>query len=99
MLGFIIAIIAGFFTPQAEPVLAKPVAGALGKFIKIEDSEMRLLSFMLVMILTGIAAVLLGSGSTFWVILGGALGYFGKRIVEAAKAAIPQKDGVDLDDE
>ncbi len=99
MLGFIVAIAGGFFTPQAEPILAKPVADMAGKYITLEAGELRLLAFILVMLVVGIVSALLASGSTFWVILGGTLGYFGKRIVAAAKAAIPEKDGVDLDDD
>jgi hypothetical protein len=38
-----------------------------------------------------VLAELLGSGSAFWVILGGAIGFFGTRIVAALRAVIEGK--------
>ncbi len=93
MIGFIVAVVAGFLTPQAEGVLARPAAAALRKYIRIEDAEMRLFAFMLAMLAAGVAANLLGSGSTFWIILGGVLGYFGTRIISAVQALTGQKEG------
>jgi hypothetical protein len=88
MLGFIIAVVAGFLTPYAEAPLARPVARFLGDRIKVEDSEMRALAFMIVMLGAGIGAAVLQSGMTFWVILGGMIGYFGTRIVAALREMI-----------
>ncbi len=87
MIGFIIAIIAGYCTPMIEASAARPVADAIGKWVKIEENEMRLLGFMLAMVLAGVLGALFESGNTFWLILGGTLGYFGTRIVAAGKAA------------
>jgi len=88
LLGFIIAVIAGFLTPHAEQPLARPLARALGGAIRLEAGEMRLLSFMLMMLLAGLASALLSSGSAFWVMLGGALGYFATRLMEAARRGL-----------
>jgi len=52
---------------------------------------LRLLSFILVMLIAGIVAELLDSGSAFWIILGGALGYFALRLVAAAQAFLEQR--------
>lgn len=85
MFGFLAAIVAGFVTPQLEAPLARPLARKLEKYITLEAAETRLLAFIIAMLGAGIASALLDSGSTFWVILGGALGYFGTRLVGAAR--------------
>ena len=85
MLGFLAAIVAGFVTPQLEAPLARPLARKMEKYITLEASETRLIAFILAMLAAGVASALLASGSTFWVILGGALGYFGTRLVAAAR--------------
>ncbi len=88
MLGFIAGIIAGFLAPHAEAPMARPVAQMLDRHIGLEPGEMRVLAFILVMLIAGVAASLLNSGTAFWVILGGALGYFGTRIVAAVRSQI-----------
>ena len=40
----------------------------------------------------GVIASLLDSGSAFWMILGGALGYFATRLVAAARAAMDARN-------
>jgi len=88
MLGFIVAAIAGFVTPQLEAPVARPAARFLEKHITLEASETRLIAFIVAMLAAGVVANLLGSGSVFWMILGGALGYFATRLVAAARAAM-----------
>lgn len=88
MLGFICAVIAGFGAKYVQDPLVRPLARALHGKIAIEESEFPLVGFILTMLLAGIAANLMQSGSAFWMILGGALGYFAIRIVGAAKAVI-----------
>lgn len=85
MLGFIIAAAAGFFAPLIGGPLVDPIVKALGNHITIENEEKPLLAFMLAMLAAGVASALLNSGTPFWIILGGVLGYFGARIVEAGK--------------
>lgn len=92
MLGFIVAVCAGFLTPHLEGPIANPLVKALEGHIKIEANEPRLIAFMVAMIIAGIAAALLNSGSAFWVIFGGVLGYFGTRLFEAAKKQIDDRD-------
>ncbi len=91
MFGFIIALIAGFLAPHAEGPLARPLAAAMRDKVPLAPGELRLLSFILVMLLAGIAAELLDSGSAFWIILGGALGYFALRLVAAGQALFDQR--------
>jgi len=91
MLGFIIAVVAGFLTPYAEAPLARPLARALEGRISLEPAEVRLIAFMLVMLLAGVAATLLASGSVFWVIFGGILGYFVIRIVTLLRDQIDKR--------
>lgn len=91
MLGFIVAVVAGFLTPYADPPLARPLARLLEGRITLVASEVRLIAFMLVMLGAGAAAVLLDSGSAFWVMVGGVLGYFGTRIVALLRDLIDKR--------
>lgn len=86
MLGFIVAAIAGFITPQLETPVARPLARMMEKHITLEAAETRLIAFIVAMLGAGIVASLLDSGSAFWMILGGAFGYFATRLVAAARA-------------
>jgi hypothetical protein len=88
MLGFIIAVVAGFLAKYADEPLVRPLVGLLHGKIEIEPGETRLIGFMIVMLLAGVGAELLHSGSTFWLILGGVLGYFATRLLAAVKSAI-----------
>lgn len=88
MLGFLVAIVAGFLTPHAEAPLARPLARAAERWITLEAGEVRLVAFALMLLAAGLIAVLLGSGNAFWIVLGGTLGYFGTRILAAAREAI-----------
>lgn len=81
MWGFIVAIIGGLVVQPSEDMLARPVARVFDPVLKITPEEMRLFAFVLVMLIVGIITWILGSGSPFWVIFGGALGLFGRRLV------------------
>lgn len=88
MLGFICAVIAGFAAKYADEPLTRPLVRAAQGKVEIEPGEVRLVSFIIAMLLAGIAAELLHSGSMFWLILGGALGYFALRLVNAVKVML-----------
>lgn len=92
MLGFIIAVAAGFLTPQIEGIVAAPVMKALRGHILIADTEKRLVAFIVAMLVAGIASAIFYSGTAFWMILGGTLGYFGTRIVAAIKKLIDDRN-------
>lgn len=92
MLGFIVAAIAGFITPQLEVPAARPVVRMLEQHITLEAAETRLIAFIIAMLAAGVIASLLDSGSAFWMILGGALGYFATRLVAAARAAMDARN-------
>ena len=92
MLGFIIAAVAGFLAPQLEGPVANPIVKAMQDHIKVEPAETRLIAFMVAMLVAGIAAALLNSGTPFWIILGGVLGYFGTRLFEAGKKAMDARN-------
>lgn len=92
MLGFLVAVAAGFATPHLEGPVARPLAKMMEKYITLEVSEIRLIAFMVAMLAAGVVSALLHSGMTFWVILGGALGYFATRIVAATREAIDARD-------
>lgn len=91
MLGFICSVIAGFSAQYLEEPLVRPLVRALQGKIAIEAGETRLVAFIAAMLIAGVAAELLHSGSAFWIILGGALGYFAIRIVAAVKAVIDRQ--------
>lgn len=90
MFGFLLAIGAGFVTPQLDKPVAEPLLKAVSGWIDTTEVEVRLVAFMIAMLAAGVASNLLNSGATFWVILGGVLGYFLTRIIAAAKTAIDQ---------
>ncbi len=91
MIGFILAVVAGWLTPAVEGPLTRPLAKAMAPRILVEPGEMRALSFIIVMVAVGVLAELFDSGSTFWVILGGAIGFFGTRIIGALRVVIEGK--------
>ncbi|MEL6683578.1 MAG: hypothetical protein AAFQ09_13220 [Pseudomonadota bacterium] len=95
MFGFIIAVAAGFFTPLIGGPLVDPIVKALGNHITIEAHERPLVAFMLALLIAGIASAVLVSGTPFWIILGSILGYFGSRIVEAAKKFMATRNAAD----
>ena len=76
MLGFIIAVIAGFLTPHLEAPVGKPVAKAIEGFVELEAGETRLFSFIVAMLIAGVLCALFDTGSPLGVMLGGAIGYF-----------------------
>lgn len=89
MLGFILAIVAGYATPHAEPHVAKLMKDVLGAPFKTDESELKLLTFVLLML--AVAALLAVSNSSlapFLMILGGGLGVFGTRIVAALRKKV-----------
>ena len=88
MLGFLVAVAAGFITPHIEGPVAGPIVKALDGFIKIEAQEMRLTAFMLALLAAAVIAAILNSGSVFGIIFGAILGYFGTRIVAKLKQVI-----------
>lgn len=91
MLGFIVSVVAGFVTPHLEGPVGRPIARFLAKHITLEESETRLITFVVAMMGAGVIASLIHSGSMFWMMLGGALGYFGQRLVAAGKTAIDNR--------
>ena len=86
MLAFIVAVVAGFLTPHVESSIGKSVTQALSDHITVEPGESRLIAFLVVMLLAGIVIALIGGGSPFWVILGGAIGVFLSRLIDAGRS-------------
>jgi hypothetical protein len=82
MLGFILALGAGFLTPHVEDQVARPVAKAIKGLVDIPQGEMRALSFILMMTAAAALAWLLGAQvSARWFMIGGALGFVAVRLV------------------
>lgn len=80
MLGFIVAVIAGFLVPMIEKPVTMPVVKFLGGYLKVDPSETRAVGFMIAILGAAIVAALLDSGTTFGIVLGAVLGYFGQRL-------------------
>lgn len=80
MLGFLIAAAAGFLTPQLETPVAQPLAKMLQQHMTVAPNEIRLLAFMVALVAAAVLSMLFESGTTFGVIAGAILGYFGQRI-------------------
>lgn len=80
MLGFIVAVIAGFLVPMIEKPVTTPVVKFLGGYFKIEPSETRAIGVMIALLGAAVVAALLDSGTTFGIVLGTVLGYFGQRL-------------------
>lgn len=94
MLGFLVAALAGYFTPQLEGPVAGPVVKFLEGYFPVAPAEKRLIAFMSALIAAAICAALLDSGTTFGVIAGAVLGYFGTRIYDLVKRTIDaRRDG------
>lgn len=88
MLGFIVAVIAGLLVPQIEGPVTAPVVKFLQQYFTVEDGEKRAVSFMIALLAAAVLAALLDSGTTFGVILGAVLGYFGVRLYTLLKRII-----------
>ena len=82
MFGFLIAIAAGAVTPMAEGPIGRPLAQMLGENIPIEDGELRLLTFMVLLVAAALLSVLLGTGTAPGLAIGAVLGYFGMRLLQ-----------------
>ncbi|MCG3267436.1 hypothetical protein [Yoonia sp. I 8.24] len=90
MFGFLIAAGFGFVTPQIETLIA-PLLKGITPHIPIADTEKRLVAFIAAMLAAGIASAIFYSGTAFWVMAGGTLGYFATRIITAVKKLIAER--------
>ena len=91
MLGFLIALGAGYLTPQLEDNAAAPVMNAVSKHVPVAPHEKRLVAFMLALVAAAILATIFDSGSILTVSAGVVLGYFGKRIVAAIQKLLDDR--------
>ena len=91
MIGFLVALIAGYFTPQLDSPVSVPLRRSISAHVPVQEVELRLISFIVAMLAAGLIAALFDSGSAFWVILGGALGYFGKRLFAAGQREVERR--------
>lgn len=88
MLGFLIAVAAGFLTPQLETPVAAPIKKALEQHMPVTPNETRLIAFMVALVAAAILSALMESGTTFGIIIGAILGYFGMRIYTVLRKVI-----------
>lgn len=88
MLGFLIALAAGAATPMVETPLARPVARFLAGKIAVQDTELRLIAFMVALIIAGLLSAVFHSGSPLGLAIGASLGYFAARLIRWGQAAV-----------
>ncbi len=91
MFGFLIAVAMGAVTPMLEGPLARPVAKSLSERIDLTEGELRAIAFMIAMIIAGVLCALFSSGSALGLAVGGALGYFGARLVKLLQGIMAGK--------
>ncbi|SEW17231.1 hypothetical protein SAMN04488515_1392 [Cognatiyoonia koreensis] len=91
MLGFLIAVGAGFLVPVIEGAVGETIAESLRKHMELEMSETRVISLLIALILASLLALALHSGNAFSIALGLTIGYFGLRIIGIIKKAIDGK--------
>lgn len=95
MLGFLIAAVAGYLTPQLEGPVAGPVVKVLESYFPISANERRLIAFMIALLASSVLASAFDSGSLFGIIFGAILGYFGTRILDVLKKVIDGRRDAD----
>jgi urea transporter len=88
MFGFLIALAAGAVTPMVEDPLARRAAKSMGQHVEVQENEVRALAFMVAMIIAGVACNVLDTGSPLGLAVGGALGYFGARLLRWGQRSI-----------
>lgn len=93
MLGFIIAIGAGFLVPMLEDPVGQTLSDKLHKVMPIEVGEARIIALFAALLAVSLLAVLFDSGSAFGIAVGLTLGYFGTRLVTMVKKAVDGKSG------
>ena len=91
MLGFLIAVAAGFVSPHLDEPVSARIAGALKDSLPIETSEYRVVSFMVALLAAAILAALVDNDSPLAIVVGGVLGYFLMRIVETLRKLVEGK--------
>lgn len=92
MLGFMVALIAGFATPHLVEPMARPAARAMSREIPIEPEELLLVAFMIAMLVAALIAAASGESNAFAVMLGGILGYFAVRLMAMIRRSVDGKN-------
>ena len=92
MFAFIIAIAAGFATPYARPFIEKGLQNVVLEELKFDSEDMRMISFIAMMLVAAILFAIMGHGSALGLIIGGTLGVFGNQIIAATKSLIEKNE-------
>ena len=90
MFGFIIAVAAGFFTPQLQTSAAPIVAKALS-VLNISETEYDALGVLLAVIIAAVVTTVIGSGNALTVAVGVTIGYFATRLLRIVQDATSGK--------
>lgn len=95
LFSLLISGAAGFATPYAEPHVEKLLKDLPMDEMAMKEGEVRILTFVLLLLGAAILLSLSGSGgSAFLVVLGGGLGIFGTRLIELGKKTMAaRQDG------
>ena len=91
MFGFLIGLVGGAGTPMIESLLARHAAKSMAQHIDVQENEVRALAFMIAMIVAGVACSVFDAGSPLGFAVGGALGYFGKRLMRWGRLAFEKR--------
>lgn len=91
MLGFLIAVGAGFLVPVIEGVVGETIAEALRKNMELEMSETRVISVLVALLAASLLAMAFDSGNAFSIALGLTIGVFGMRLIAVIKKAVDGK--------
>lgn len=84
MFGFLAGLVAGAAAPLFTRFIARPVSESIGRWVEVKDEELPVIGFMITMLIAGLVAQALQSGTVFWVIFGGVIGFFALRILSVA---------------
>lgn len=91
MLGFLIAVGAGFLIPMLEDPVGQTLADMLRKVMPIEVGEARIIAMLAALLVVSLLSMIFASGSAFGIAVGLTLGYFGTRLVGVVKKAVDGK--------
>lgn len=81
------SLLVGIAMGLALKFVSEPISGLVRSKIELSEQESGILSFTALMLVGSlISAILSDNASAFWLIIGGLLGVFGYRIIDAAKA-------------
>lgn len=100
LLILIIAAIAGYITPMAEPHVTRLINKVTSDGIEFEAGELRAVTFAVLMLAVAVLAVITGTkAAAFPVALGGFLGLAGARIYQLTRAEVDRRKNQGIEED